>query len=145
MQNVLNGEPWFGRSVYSIMEEIDPAIVATRPAPSAHSLLDLLYHMLTWADFTLKRIEKDKAMDLAVFEKLDWRDINPSVHSWEKGVAAFKSTHDQIILLLQTKDDSFLEEPVDFRTYNFRFLVEGLIQHTIYHLGQIAFIKKLLA
>ena len=145
LQDVQDGEPWFGRSVYTIVEEIDPEITAIKPAPAGHSLLDLLYHMLTWADFTLKRIEKDKVIDLVAFEKSDWRDIDPAVHTWERGVAAFKSTHGKIIRLLQTKDDAFLEEAVDFRKYNFRFLIQGLIQHNIYHLGQIAYIKKLLA
>jgi hypothetical protein len=32
---------------------------------------------------------------------------------------------------------------VDERKYNFRKLLHGLIQHDIYHLGQIAYIKKI--
>jgi len=30
------------------------------------------------------------------------------------------------------------------REYNYRFLLNGLMQHNIYHLGQIAFLKNLL-
>ena len=55
------------------------------------------------------------------------------------------ATHQHIIALLQTKDDEFLKEIVDYRKYNFRFLLNGLIQHNIYHIGQIAYIKKILA
>jgi hypothetical protein len=46
-------------------------------------------------------------------------------------------------LLLQ-KDDSFLDEPVEYRKYDFRFLLNGLIQHNLYHTGQIAYVNKLL-
>lgn len=144
METVNSGEPWFGRSVYSILEEVDPKKAHARPGNSEHSLADLLYHMITWADFTLKRIEKDKINDLAAAEKLDWRVISPRVHTWKKGLAELKTIHKKIITLLQKKDDDFLREIVDYRKYNFRFLINGMIEHNIYHLGQIAYLKKLL-
>ena len=58
--------------------------------------------------------------------------------------AKAEPVYQEIIALLHTKDDMFLEEKVDYRNYNFRFLINGLIQHNIYHLGQVAYLKKLL-
>lgn len=145
LQNTLNGEPWFGRGVYPILEEVDVSKVYTRPGNSGHSLIELLYHMITWADFTLKRIQKDKKNDLAAAEKMDWREINPKIHTWKKGLTEFKAIHKKIIVLLKKKDDAFLKEKVDYRKYNYRFLLNGLIQHNIYHLGQVAYLKKLLS
>ena len=53
-----------------------------------------------------------------------------------------KSIHEKIIALLQLKDDEWLKEKVNFRDFDNRFLLNGLIQHNIYHLGQIAYLKK---
>lgn len=145
LENTLDGSPWYGRPVYSILREIDPSIVYKKPSANSHSLAELLYHMLTWAEFTLKRIEKDNSQGLAAFEKLDWRQIDPAIHDWDEGLAALIATHQQIIALLQTKDEFFLSETVDYRQYNFRFLLNGLIQHNIYHLGQMAYAVKLLS
>jgi uncharacterized damage-inducible protein DinB len=142
LQRVNSGTPWYGRAVYEILDEVDPAKAAIKPN-SGHSLLDLLYHMLTWAEFTLHRIEGGKE-DMASFEELDWRTIDPSKHTWKKGLDTFKLTHDKIIKLLEKKDDSFLKDIVDYREYNFRFLLNGLIQHNIYHLGQVAYVSKFL-
>jgi uncharacterized damage-inducible protein DinB len=144
IENINSGEPWFGRAVFILLEEADPKKVYTKPNGTEHSMIELLYHMITWADFTLKRIGKDDNMDLAAFEKMDWRLINPKVHTWKKGVAEFKSIHKKIIQLLNKKEDVFLKEIVDYRKYNFRFLLNGIIEHNIYHLGQIAYLKKLL-
>ena len=116
-----------------------------KPTPGSHSLIELLYHMITWAEFTLKRIEKDDNLDLAAFEKIDWRMIDPAVHNWDEALAACIAAHQQIIAQLQTKNDDFLNEIVDYRNYNFRFLLNGLIQHNIYHLGQIAYLQKQLS
>lgn len=145
LRSVLEGEPWYGRSVMKLLQEIDPPIVHKKPNENSHSLIELLYHMNIWAEFTLKRLEKDEKKDVASFEKLDWREIDPNEHTWEKGLAQFKVTHDLIIELMETKDDEFLLEKVDFREYNFRFLLYGIIQHDIYHIGQIAYLKKILS
>src|SRR5260221_2970465 len=145
LQQVNNGEPWFGRPVYAILDEVDASKVYIKPNNTEHSLIELLYHMLTWAEFTLKRIEKDSIQDMAAFEKMDWREIDPAVHNWKKGLTEFKSVNEKIIRLLDKKNDEFLKEIVDYRKYNFRFLMNGYIQHNISQLGQIVYVKKLLA
>ncbi|HEX7845006.1 MAG TPA: DinB family protein [Chitinophagaceae bacterium] len=144
LEKVLNGQPWFGRAMYEILGEIDEAKVYTNPNNTEHSLIELLYHVNTWAEFTLKRLEDNKEEDLAAAEKKDWREIDPAIHTWANGMAELKDIHKKILELLQTKDDTFLKEIVDYRQYNFRFLLNGLIQHNIYHLGQIAYLNKLL-
>jgi uncharacterized damage-inducible protein DinB len=143
LERVNSAQPWYGRSVYEMLDEIDPGIVYKKPNKQ-HSLADLLYHMITWADFTFHRIKGDKEKDMAVFEELDWRYIDPKIHTWKKGLVEFKEIHKNIVAVLNEKDDEFLKEIVDYRKYNFRFLLNGLIQHNIYHIGQIAYVKKLL-
>ena len=141
---VNEGDPWFGRSAWSILDEVNINNVRTKPAGVGHSMLELLYHMITWADFTLQRIVKNPVNDLYATEQLDWREIDPQIHTWEKGLAEFKSIQKKIITALGEKQDAFLEEIVDYRSYNFDFLVNGMIEHTIYHLGQIAYVQKML-
>jgi hypothetical protein len=133
LENVLSGEPWFGRAVYDMLDEVDSKKGFQKPNGTEHSMIEIIYHMITWADFTLKRIEKDANYDLTAAEEIDWRLINPKTHTWKKGIAEFK------------KEDSFLYEKVDFRNYNYRFLLNGMIEHSIYHLGQIAYINKMMA
>ena len=144
LQSTLTGQPWYGRAVYDILEEIDASKVYTKPNDASHSLIDLLYHMVTWAEFTQKRIEKKPIEDMATFDALDWRPIDPAAHTWQKGLELLKAAHISIIEHLQIRKDIFLEEIVDYREYNFRFLLNGLIQHNIYHLGQVAYVSKLL-
>lgn len=143
IETVHNGEPWFGRPVFALLDDIDPASAYHCPGGVPHSAAELLYHMITWAEFTLKRIEEDPEYDPALMEELDWRPLNPKVHTWKKGLAAYKSVLKKIITRLAKKEDAFLDEKVNFRKYNFRFLVNGMIEHTIYHSGQIAFLAKM--
>jgi uncharacterized damage-inducible protein DinB len=145
LENTLDGEPWYGRAVYPLLREVEPTVCYKKPTPASHSLIELLYHMLTWAEFTLKRIEKEIANDPDAMEKLDWREIDPQLHNWDEGLGAFIAANQEIVTRLHAKDDSFLDETVDYRKYNFRYLLNGIVQHNVYHAGQVAYVKKLLA
>ena len=140
MDLVLYGQPWFGRSLFSILEDVHPADVFKKPNGEGHSLIELVYHMVNWTEFTLLRIKGDKKEDKS--EELNWRQIDPMLHTWSKGLSDLESMHQQIMEILKQKDDSMLDQKVDYRDYDFRFLLHGLIQHDIYHLGQIAYLTK---
>ena len=143
LEQVLTGEPWYGEAVMPMLLKIHPAVVYINPENS-HAAIEILYHMITWAEFNLNRLQKKQDYDPQTAEEMDWRMIDPKIHTWEKGLGEFEQLHQQIVAELQTKDDAFLSEKVDHREYNFRFMLNGLIQHNIYHLGQIAFLKNLL-
>lgn len=138
------GEPWFGRSFFELTRSIDPAIVTIHPGGNGHSLLELVYHCLTWTDFTLHRVLKDAEMDLHATEALDWREIHSDQHNWASGLDQLQSSTKTLIAALHKKDDTLLEETVEFRSYTFAYLLNGLVQHNIYHLGQIAAQAKIL-
>lgn len=144
-ESTLSGQPWFGRAVYEILGEADETKAGTKPNGTEHSMLELIWHMNTWAEFVLGSLKSRTAEDMKSIEANDWRSIDPKVHTWKHGVEQLKATHNKIIELLNQKtDDSFLSEIVLTRQFNYRFMLNGLVQHNIYHLGQIAYIKKML-
>lgn len=143
-KDTLYGEPWFGQSVYALLDQVNERYAYEQPNNNSHSLVELVYHMYTWADFTLGRIRQEKIADMGAFEKLDWRKIDQNTHSWNEGLAKFKAVNNELLALLDTKDDNWLKEKVEYREYDFAYLLNGLIQHNIYHAGQVAYVKKLL-
>ena len=144
-ESTLSGQPWFGRAVYEILGEVDESKANTKPNGTDHSMLVLLWHMNTWAEFVLGSLENRSADEMKAIEANDWREIDPKTHTWKKGIEQLKETHNKIIELLKQKpDDSFLSDIVPIRKFNFRFMLNGLVQHNIYHLGQVAYVKKML-
>jgi len=144
LKTVLSDEPWYGKPIYTILEEAGTGDVYKRPEGTGHSMIELLFHMLTWAEYVLSIIKNEEVEKAKAIEALDWRTIEHREHNWGEGFAQFKSTNQEIIDYLDTKDASFLEQSLQDKNYNFRFLLNGLIHHHIYHAGQIAYIKKML-
>ena len=144
LENVIQGQPWFGRAVFELLEEVDETRAGVSPGENGHSMLDLLYHMITWASFAEQRILGTEENDQKAFEKMDWRPIDPKIHNWQKGVSELRSILENIIDLLRQKEDDFLSKKVDYREYDFHYLITGVTEHTIYHLGQISYLNKFL-
>ena len=140
-----DGEPWFGRSVKALLSEVDPKAAMQKPS-GQHSMLELLYHMINWREFTISRIQSGYDKQLKYFEEHDWQQLDHSDQGlWSKGLQLLEDNQQLLMRLLATLDDSMLGNQVGDREYNYRYLFHGVLQHDIYHLGQIAYVKKLLS
>ena len=143
-KDAYEGEPWFGRSIKEILNEIDETIVFEKPN-GEHSILELLWHMITWKEFTLSRLQDDETKPVKYFEDNDWRELDHTDKTlWQQGLQQFAKLHNALIEIIRKQKDEILSQRVGNRKYDFRKLLYGIIQHDIYHLGQIAYIKKML-
>lgn len=140
LKDAFEGDPWFGRNARALLSEVDEQTAFTK-LNNQHSILELVWHVITWREFTIDRLQPDKT--LSYFEENDWRKLDHNDKSlWQQGIQRLQKTQEQLIDLLEKKDDTLLDESVSGRNYNFRKLLNGLVQHDIYHLGQIAYINK---
>jgi uncharacterized damage-inducible protein DinB len=143
IKETYEGDPWFGRSVKALLAEVNDRIAFERPNEQ-HSILELVWHMITWREFTISRLRREDK-DLHYFEVNDWRGLDHGDKNlWHQGLQRLQETQHELTLLMQQQDDAILSERVEGREYDFRTLLNGIIQHDIYHTGQIAYLTKLL-
>ena len=139
-----SGEPWFGRSAKALLAEVKEDIAFQKPGDQ-HSPLELLWHMITWREFTIDRLQHSPQMQMAYFDKNDWRTLDHAdITLWPQGLERLDETQNELLALLDEHDESLLDLQVPERDYNFRYLLHGIVQHDAYHLGQIAYLVKLL-
>lgn len=144
IKDAYQGDPWFGRSIKEILSEIDESIAFQKPN-GQHSIIELLWHMITWREFILDRLHQTGRQSLEYFEQIDWREIDPSETSlWQQGLQRFNSLQNELVEVIQQQKDEILSQRVPDKKYDFRKLLYGIVEHDIYHTGQIAYVKKLL-
>lgn len=145
LKEAYEGEPWHGRSIKSLLSEVTPENGLKKPNANSHSIAELVYHMATWRDFTITRLRAEDGKNSQYYEKNDWRELDlTNVDTWHKGLQLLDESQHRLVNLLEEFQDSILPERVEEREYNFKVLLFGIVQHDVYHAGQIAYVNKLL-
>lgn len=91
--------------------------------------------------FALEKLQGNELHDIEIDSANDWPKIRvDSKEEWEKLKRDLVSAQQKIYEFLEQKNDEYLEEIVPGRDYDIAYLLRGIIQHDIYHLGQIGLI-----
>jgi uncharacterized damage-inducible protein DinB len=144
LEEEFKGNPWYGGSLIEKLNSIDFTITNFAPTPSKNSVARLVQHIINWRIFTIKKLKGDVDFDIKLNDASDWSDIHIDTKSdWKNLIERLKDTQKEIIKLLVDKPDDFLTTKVPGKKYNYRFLIDGIAQHDIYHFGQIVLVAKL--
>lgn len=143
----ISGDAWYGDSLRKILDNVTVAQAQARPISNAHTIWELVVHVEAWVKFCLGAMQGVAIPAWATMAKeQDWPLVNDtSEQAWKQAVNSFFSTHLKLVEAIKTFSDDRLDATVPGRTYNFYHLLQGMIQHAVYHGGQIALLKKALA
>ncbi len=143
LRNAFDGDPWYGQPLLKALQAIDYKIANSRPAGFARSPAIILRHMLSWRYFVIVKIKGKAEFDIDLNSEMDWSNVSlNSEADWQAMLAEWRETQLQLLDLLSMVPDDFLDQPVPGRSYNYQYLIEGIIQHDIYHQGQIALLTS---
>jgi len=139
-KRAFEGEAWHGPSVMEILDGITAPQAAARPLSDAHSIWELVFHIAAWERAGLRRLGGDRA-NLSDAE--DWPTVaDTSEQAWELTRKTLKEGHDEFQDAVSKLDDSQLDQPIVGSRASVYGTLHGIIQHTLYHAGQIALLKK---
>lgn len=148
LTEVHNGLIWAGTSYNKKLSQLKENQMFVRPLPSVHSIAEIIAHIISWRKDTILKLKTGKG-ELKDVHPENWRSNDElKTIGWEKIQEEDKSTLRELLKLLQDKDDTFLDEyyydPEFGGNYPYSFVLEGMLHHDIYHLGQIGLVIKLL-
>jgi uncharacterized damage-inducible protein DinB len=131
------GPSWTGVDIRSLLDDVTDEQAHAHPLPNVHSIIELVAHMTVWMDVVAVRLAGD-TKELTPEE--DWRVVTqlPWSQAIEEMENAVSRLSDRVARL--SVDD--LDKIVAGRDYTTYVMVHGVIQHSLYHAGQIALLKK---
>ena len=143
-QRAFDGEAWHGPSVLSLLEGVTAEQAAAHPIPGAHSIWELTLHIAAWEDACRRRLEGDPAQ---LSDDENFPPVNdPSEAAWENSKRKLIDAHRRLLDTLATIDDSRLDQPImnssEIPFSSAYVTLHGGVQHSLYHAGQIAILKK---
>jgi uncharacterized damage-inducible protein DinB len=146
-QRAFDGQAWHGPSVLSLLEGVTAEQAAAHVIPGAHSIWELTLHIAAWEDACRRRLEGDPAQltDDENFPHVS----DTSEGAWESAKAKLIDVHRRLLDVIATTDDSRLDQPImespEIPFSSAYVTLHGGVQHSLYHAGQIAILKKAIA
>jgi len=132
-------DAWYGPSLAELLLQTSPELATKSPVPGAHSISQLLQHLLLWNERVrntsdtnpLPRWQADK----------EWAE---AAVPWNELVLRWTQSRDLLEERLRTFPLADLSKQVPGRGYAYEVMLEGIVQHTIWHAGQIAMLSSVL-
>jgi uncharacterized damage-inducible protein DinB len=143
IRRAFDGKAWHGDPLLKLLADVDAKTAAAHPIKKAHSIWELVLHIAAWDDAVLRRIG-GKAAKVSG-EKNFPLVKDASDTAWRKTIAAVKQTHSQLVQAVAAFPDSRLQDQVSGKNqkyHDFYYMISGVVQHELYHAGQIALLKK---
>ncbi len=121
---------------------MDAGQAAARPVAGAHSILELVLHIAAWERVARRRLEGDAAQIYNTPE--DWPAADGAEEAWREALKALEEENAKLRAAILRLDDAKLDEPI-FKDMSSTYVtLHGVVQHSLYHAGQIAVLKKAL-
>jgi hypothetical protein len=145
LHRAFEGNAWHGPALRETLNGVTAEQASARPLRAAHSIWELVLHIEVWAHAALEGLQGVPLPKLYGTEK-DWRTVaDRSPAAWKSAQDALFQTADQLSQAITGFQDERLHEIVPGRQYDFYYLFHGIVQHSLYHAGQIAMLKKAVA
>jgi uncharacterized damage-inducible protein DinB len=142
LKRAYEGNAWHGPSVLETLAGITAAQAHARPLANAHSIWELVQHIAVWEDVGRRRLSGDRA-PIAISSPEDWPPPeDTSEAAWERAKASLNRGHQALVEAIARTPETRLDEPIFEGMSTVYVTLHGVIQHDLYHAGQIALLKK---
>jgi uncharacterized damage-inducible protein DinB len=140
----LVGEAWHGPAVFELLEGITAQQAVARPLKNSHTIWELTGHLAVWAEETRDRYHGGGRARLTPEENFPLPPVPANETAWEAAKKRLLAAHEAWCAELDKIDPSLLYPPQREKFPSLYVILHGLVQHNLYHAGQIALIKKVL-
>ena len=140
LHRAYRGGAWHGPALRQLLAGVTAKQAAARPLRGAHTIWELILHITAWKRAVYRRMQ-GKATSLSPAENFPpMPKATPA--DWKKTQAALRTAQHDLHRAVSTLPNSRLKKIVPGKRYTVYFMLHGLVQHDLYHAGQIALLKK---
>jgi len=140
LRRAYEGQAWHGPSLREILDGVTAEQAARKPLAQAHSIWELVLHISAWEGAVLKGLEGEYT---ETPDEGDWPAVeDTSDAAWQETLATLESKHMKLRDAVARLEEERLNEPLAEGKPSAYFTIHGVIQHTLYHAGQIALLKR---
>ena len=141
-QSIYNGNPWLEVTLANTLENVTAEQAYRKINPNLNTIWEIVNHLIQWRRNILRRVQGEiiTTPNHNYFVPI----LDSSEASWEQSLQSLAKSQEMWNACLSDFNDADFEKIDQNNNHNFYEDIHGIIQHDVYHLGQIVILKKLL-
>lgn len=141
-QSVYNGEPWLEVTLAKTLKDVNAEQAYRKINPKLNTIWEIVNHLIQWRRNILRRVQGETIItpDHNYFVPV----IDPSEAAWEQSLQNLEKSQESWNAFFVDFNDADLDKIYANNHHTYYEHLHGIIQHDVYHLGQIVILKKLL-
>ncbi len=147
LRRAFAGDAWHGSSLIEILAGVTAEEARAKPLPNAHSIWEIVLHVAAWDGAVRQRLEGET---VRAPDEGDWPEVrDTSEAAWKDALARLTKRHEELRETIKLLADEWLDEhlgqerdPPTGGGVSVYTTLHGIVQHNVYHAGQIALLKK---
>jgi uncharacterized damage-inducible protein DinB len=140
LRRAYDGDAWHGPPLRMVLDGISAETASARPIRGAHSIREIVRHVTYWYDGVGRRIGGE-VVDPQGTEEWPEADCEGEA-GWSRELTDLDRAHGALVEAVGRLGAEDLERTTPGKPYSVYILLHGLVQHNLYHAGQIALLKK---
>ena len=140
LDRAFDGDAWHGDPLMTILDGVAAAQASAHPIPNAHSIWEIVHHLVAWKTAVPTRL-RGEVKELHGAE--DWPPVtDTSDAAWRNCLGDLRTRHQALVAAVRAFPESKLNDFAPARDHSYYVLLHGMVQHDLYHAGQLAILKK---
>ncbi len=141
LDRAFSGDAWHGPSLTRLLEGVSAEHASRHSVQGAHSIWELVNHITAWNSIVQHELEGEV---VEVTTERDWPPVwDASEIAWKRSLENLAESRSRLRKTVGAlRDEQLQEKPVVRSDYSRYVMLHGLVQHDLYHAGQIAVLKK---
>ncbi len=142
MDRAMAGEAWHGPHLQQLLDGISAEQASIHPVRGAHSIWEIVNHLAAWNRIVHSRLA---GTPVDVTPELDWPPVwEASEVEWRRSLDNLSESRAHFRAAVgKLRDEELSASPAGTEWSRYATL-HGVVQHDLYHAGQIAVLKKAL-
>ncbi|HKO77039.1 MAG TPA: DinB family protein [Flavobacterium sp.] len=140
-QSIYNGNPWLEVTLANTLKDITAEQAYRKINPDLNTIWEIVNHLIQWRRNILRRMQGEiiTTPDHNYFVPV----IDPSEVAWQQSLQNLAKSQELWNSFFESFDDKDFEKIYPNNNHTYYEHIHGIIQHDVYHLGQIVILKKL--
>src|ERR1043165_7996833 len=117
IERTVSGPMWHGSALGALLDGVTADEAAARSIPGAHSVWEIVLHVIAWADVSRARVQGDQMQDPA--PDVDWPPVaDRSAAAWQATLDRLTLSHRQLAAVVRVLDEAALDAMVGSLGYS---------------------------